>query len=151
MFSYHNTTTGGGVDFRSRQGVAIFTPGNNRATALIRLVCDRVVESDEEFDLSLSITSSTSGVVVGNQSMATGIITDSTSTYDIKLILHIAINITSCLVGIGFASGSTRVNENVGTASIPVVASRVSMQRITIRAVSSTGGTATGVVSIIHI
>lgn len=69
----------GGVDFSSRQVSVLFTPGNNRATAFIRLECDRELEGNEEFDLTLSILSSTTGVSIGSRSMATAIITDATS------------------------------------------------------------------------
>lgn len=61
------------------------------------------------------------------------------------------IKFISCLVEIGFASSNTRVNENVGTASIPVVASPPSMQQLTITAESSVGSSATGMVKkIVH-
>lgn len=69
----------GGVDYASRQALAFFTPGDNQATALINLLCDSVVENNEEFSLTLSILSPTSGVKVGNRSTATAIIVDSTS------------------------------------------------------------------------
>ena len=55
-------------------------------------------------------------------------------------------NIILYIVEISFVSGSSRVNENVGTASIPVMISPPSLQQLTIRAVSSIGGSATGVV-----
>lgn len=48
------------------------------------------------------------------------------------------------LVQLAFISGNNRVNENVGIASIPVMLTPASLQQITISAVSSTGGSATG-------
>ena len=50
------------------------------------------------------------------------------------------------LVELAFVSGNNRVNENVGIASIPIMVTPASLQQITVRAVSSTGGSATGTV-----
>ena len=74
-----NIVTGGGVDFFSRRAIASFAPGSNRAVTLIRLLCDKEVEGNEEFTLTLSLPSSITSVTIGSQSTATAIITDSTS------------------------------------------------------------------------
>lgn len=55
------------------------------------------------------------------------------------------IHLFLCLVELAFVSGSNRVNEDVGIASIPVMVTPASLQQITVRAVSSTGGSATGI------
>lgn len=55
---------------------------------------------------------------------------------------------TSHLVQIGFVSGTNRVNENSGTALIPIMINPPSMLPLTIMAVSSAGGSATGTVKL---
>ena len=74
-----NIIAGGGIDFISRPVLASFVAGRSRATTSISLVCDRVVEGNEEFALGLSVLSPASGVTVGSQSTATAIIMDATS------------------------------------------------------------------------
>lgn len=79
LLSYWFNIIAGNIDFSTRQAVATFIRGSNQTTAFITLQCDREVENDEEFDLTLSIVSPSSGVSIGSRSMATAIITDSTS------------------------------------------------------------------------
>jgi len=92
LFTSSYYITGNNVDFNSRQAFAFFSPGSSQAIALIDLTCDRVVENDEEFLLTLFILPSSVGVTVGSQSTATAIITDLTSETVITYISLIFIS-----------------------------------------------------------
>jgi len=70
---------GGGVDFNSRPVNAFFMSGSDRTSVNIDVTCDRIMEDDEQFNLALSVPSTTMSVVVGSRSTATATITDSTS------------------------------------------------------------------------
>jgi len=70
---------GGGVDFVSRPVNAFFSSGNDRTSVNIDVICDTIVEDDEQFNLALSVPFTTMRVVVGSRSTATATITDSTS------------------------------------------------------------------------
>ena len=61
-------------------------------------------------------------------------------------MLRIVVNSLCIPVQVGFVSDSVRVNEDVGTASIPIMVSPPSTRQLTIRAMSSVGSSATGVV-----
>ena len=68
---------GSGVDFNSNSFTITINAGATDGRANIPVTCDDVVEGLETFDMSLSLTSSSTGVTVGRNT-AEGRITDST-------------------------------------------------------------------------
>lgn len=68
-------TLGGGIDFNSSAVVATFQPNQASTTVMIPIVCDTVVEGNEQFNLTLSASPP---VTVGARSTAIGVIEDST-------------------------------------------------------------------------
>ena len=81
-----HASIGGGVDFVSSSVVATFQPNEDSTTVMIPIVCDTIMEGNEQFNLSLIASPP---VILGAQSTATGIIEDSTG----KPSLHEKINI----------------------------------------------------------
>jgi len=66
------------VDFISDPVTATFQPNQLSTMVDIPIVCDTIVESEEEFNIVLI---GNSAVVLGAQSSAVGVITDSTGMY----------------------------------------------------------------------
>ena len=69
---------GGGVDFNSATQTATITAGASSSTINITVIDDNIVEGDEMFTMTLNVPTSP-GITAGSITMATAIITDSTS------------------------------------------------------------------------
>lgn len=69
------------MDFISNTQTATLNSGDNHTTIIVPVICDRLVEGVETFDITLSVQSDGSVPVELGLSRATGIITDSTGRY----------------------------------------------------------------------
>ena len=76
---YDTICVGSGVDFDSSPLMITFTPGEINKTVAIPVMCDRLIEGEEMFNINLNIISVSNNVTVElglNRSI--GIIIDST-------------------------------------------------------------------------
>ena len=71
---------GNGVDYTSTSINATFAASTTRTTINVPVTKDNIAEQSETFDLTLTISSSLSGLVIQGQiTKAVGVITDDTS------------------------------------------------------------------------
>ena len=68
---------GSGVDFDSNPFTITINAGATEGRANISVTCDDEVEESETFDMTLTLTSSPTGVMLGRDT-SEGVITDST-------------------------------------------------------------------------
>ena len=74
----HYALTGSGIDFNSNPFNITINPGATEGRANISVTCDNEVEGSEIFNVTLTLTSSATGVTLGRRNTSEGVITDST-------------------------------------------------------------------------
>ena len=75
------TLIGSDVDFNSNPIIVTFAAGEATKSFNISVMCDKIVESTEKFNLSLILTSNNAQVTIGNKHTPEGRIIDSTGKY----------------------------------------------------------------------
>ena len=75
------TVTGSGVDFNSNPFNITINAGATDGRANVSVTCDDEVERLETFDMTLTITNDSPGIILGSRDICEGQINDSTGTY----------------------------------------------------------------------
>ena len=90
---------GSNIDFDSTPQTVTITAGASSSTIQIRVISDDIVESNEFFNMSLTVPFSlTPGITVGNITSATATIISTNSTlYHYYIVVCIALNILQTL------------------------------------------------------
>ena len=78
---FHFTTAG--IDYTPLDQVIVFNPGQDSIVFYVNITDDLIVEGDEQFEVFLKLSPDSPNVILGNPSVATGIIID-----DDKLSMH---------------------------------------------------------------
>ena len=82
----HYVPIGSGIDFNSNPFTITINAGATEGRANISVTCDDEVEGSETFDMTLTLTSSTSGVTLGRDTCE-GVINDSTGNGRLVMVL----------------------------------------------------------------
>ena len=78
----------GGVDFNTTPLTAVFHRESIMSSISVPVMTDDIVELNEAFHVTLSISSSVQGIMVGDRHSATIVITDSTGKYCLQYISY---------------------------------------------------------------
>ena len=78
----------GGVDFNTTPLTATFGSGSIMSSVSVPLMADDIVELNEAFYVTLSISSSVQGIIVGDRHSATIVIADSTGKHCLQYISY---------------------------------------------------------------
>ena len=112
----------------------MFNPGESSQVIFVEINDDRIVEFDEDFEVFLMVIPDSPNVVLGNPSVATGIIIDDDAlskyyfihTCFLQLVKHKFIIFTFVVSAVQFLNDTSSAIESDGSMSFTLVSSSIS-------------------------